>query len=133
MPHDTGERVTPVLDYPSRAGRVTALRVDYEPGGFTEGTHRHPPGAYVYVIEGSVEFGIDNGEPEPTLCMPSGASTVNEPPPRDVTRVLVGPMSTSNVRPCQCRPESLTPPESCGGSIGSRRTRSLRHRNPVRP
>jgi quercetin dioxygenase-like cupin family protein len=60
---ETGERVTPVLDFPSRAGRVNAVRVDYLPGGFTRGTHRHPPGAYVYVLEGRVEFGIDGGEP----------------------------------------------------------------------
>ena len=60
---DTGERVTDVLDFPSPHGRVNAVRVDYEPGGFTAGTHRHPAGAYVYVIEGSVLFGVDNGEP----------------------------------------------------------------------
>ena len=60
---DTGEHVTPVLDYPSPAGRVNAVRVDYDPGGFTFGTHRHPAGAYVYVMEGSVEFGVDDGEP----------------------------------------------------------------------
>ena len=60
----TGERVTTVLDFPSREGlAVQAVRVDYEPGGFTRGTHRHPAGAYVYVIDGSVEFGIDGGEP----------------------------------------------------------------------
>jgi hypothetical protein len=54
MPHsDTGERVTPVLEFPSRDGLVVqAIRVDYEPAGFTRGTHRHPAGAYVYVIEG---------------------------------------------------------------------------------
>jgi quercetin dioxygenase-like cupin family protein len=63
---DTGERVTDVLDFPSPDGRrVHAIRVDYVPGGFTRGTHRHPPGAYVYVIEGSVMFGIDGGEPFP--------------------------------------------------------------------
>jgi quercetin dioxygenase-like cupin family protein len=59
----TGERVTEVLDFPSPHGRVNAVRVDYEPGGFTDGTHRHPAGAYVYVIEGSVMFGLDYGEP----------------------------------------------------------------------
>jgi quercetin dioxygenase-like cupin family protein len=65
MPHsDTGERVTPVLDFPSRDGLVVnAIRVDYEPGGFTRGTHRHPAGAYVYVIDGSVMFGLDDREP----------------------------------------------------------------------
>ena len=60
----TGERITPVLDFPSRDGlSVQAIRVDYEPGGLTRGTHRHPAGAYVYVIEGSVIFGLDDGEP----------------------------------------------------------------------
>jgi quercetin dioxygenase-like cupin family protein len=61
---DTGETVTDVLHYPWRDGRVVhAIRVDYEPGGFTQGTHRHPAGAYVYVMEGSVEFGLDDREP----------------------------------------------------------------------
>jgi quercetin dioxygenase-like cupin family protein len=61
---DTGERVTPVLDFPSRDGlSVQAIRVDYEPGGFTERAHRHPAGAYVYVIDGSVEFAVGDGEP----------------------------------------------------------------------
>ena len=64
MPHsDTGERVTEVLDFPSRDGHVNAIRVDYEPDGFTRGTHRHPAGAYVYVMEGSVIFAVDDGEP----------------------------------------------------------------------
>ena len=63
-PTDTGERVTPVLDFPFRDGLVVqAVRVDYEPAGFTLGTHRHPAGAYVYVTDGSVMFGIDGGEP----------------------------------------------------------------------
>ena len=61
---DTGERVTTVLDLPSRDGlAVQAIRVDYEPGGFTRGTHRHRAGAYVNVIEGSVIFGLDDREP----------------------------------------------------------------------
>ena len=60
---DTGERVTAVLDLPSRDGLVVnAVRVDYEPGGFSR-AHRHPAGAYVYVIDGSVMFGIDDREP----------------------------------------------------------------------
>jgi quercetin dioxygenase-like cupin family protein len=51
---DTGERVTPVLDFPSRDGlAVQAVRVDYEPGGFSE-THRHPAGAYVYEPPGAL-------------------------------------------------------------------------------
>jgi quercetin dioxygenase-like cupin family protein len=61
---DTGEHVTTVLDFPSRDGlAVQAVRVDYDPGGATPGAHRHPPGAYVYVVEGSVIFGIDEDEP----------------------------------------------------------------------
>jgi quercetin dioxygenase-like cupin family protein len=61
---DTGERVTPVLDFPFRDGLVvSAIRVDYEPGGFTAGTHRHPAGAYVYIIDGSVMFGVDGRDP----------------------------------------------------------------------
>jgi quercetin dioxygenase-like cupin family protein len=65
MPYtDTGERVTPVLEFPSRDGLVVqAVRVDYEPSGATRGTHRHPAGAYVYVIDGSVMVGIDGREP----------------------------------------------------------------------
>ena len=59
----TGERVTPVLDFPSHdALPVHAIRVGYEPGGFSR-VHRHPAGAYVYVIDGSVLFGIDDREP----------------------------------------------------------------------
>jgi quercetin dioxygenase-like cupin family protein len=60
---DTGERVTGVLDFPSRDGlAVHAVRVDYAPGGFSR-VHRHPAGAYVYVIDGSVMFGIGGREP----------------------------------------------------------------------
>ena len=60
---DTGERVTDVLNSPSRDGLVVnAVRVDYEPGGFSR-VHRHPAGAYVYVIDGRVIFGIDDREP----------------------------------------------------------------------
>ncbi len=60
---DTGERVTDVLNLPSRDGLVVnAVRVDYEPGGFSR-VHRHPAGAYVYVIDGSVIFGVDDHDP----------------------------------------------------------------------
>lgn len=75
----TGERVTPVLDFPSRDGlSVQAIRVDYEPGGFTRGTHRHPARAYVYVIDGTVEFVVGDGEPivlkaGESFCEPPGA------------------------------------------------------------
>ena len=73
-PSDT---VTLVLDFPSRDGlSVQAIRVDYEPGGFTRGTHRHPAGAYVYVIDGSVEFVVGDGE---TIGLKAGESFY-EPP-----------------------------------------------------
>jgi len=73
----TGERVTPVLDFPSRDGlSVQAIRVDYEPGGSTPGTHRHPAGAYVYVIDGSVKFVVGDGEP---IVLKAGESFY-EPP-----------------------------------------------------
>jgi NADPH:quinone reductase-like Zn-dependent oxidoreductase len=60
MPHsDTGERVTPVLDFPSRDGLVVnAIRVDYEPAGYTRGTHRHVdrlPAIPSYELSGVVE------------------------------------------------------------------------------
>jgi quercetin dioxygenase-like cupin family protein len=61
---DSGERVTSVLDFPFHDGLVVqAIRVDYEPGGFTRGAHRHPAGAYVYVMDGSVIFALDDGDP----------------------------------------------------------------------
>jgi quercetin dioxygenase-like cupin family protein len=60
---DTGEHVNPVLDFPARDGlAVHAVRVDYDPGGFSA-EHRHPAGAYVYVIDGSVMFGVGGREP----------------------------------------------------------------------
>ena len=75
---DTGEHVTPVLDFPSRDGlAVHAVRVDYGPGGCSR-VHRHPAGAYVYVIDGSVMFGLDGREPVllkagDSFCEPPGA------------------------------------------------------------
>src|SRR3954454_7998078 len=73
----TCERVTPVLDFPSRDGlSVQAIRVDYEPGGFTGATRGHPPGAYVYVIDGGVEVVIGDGEP---IVLKAGESFC-EPP-----------------------------------------------------
>jgi quercetin dioxygenase-like cupin family protein len=66
----TGERVTPVLDVPSPDGlSVQAIRV-------THGTHRHPAGAYVYVIDRSVEFVVGDGDP---IVLKAGESFY-EPP-----------------------------------------------------
>src|SRR4051794_35925700 len=60
---DNGERVAEVLNQPSRDGLVvSAVRVDYKPGGFSQ-AHRHPAGAHVYVLDGSVIFRVDDREP----------------------------------------------------------------------
>jgi hypothetical protein len=52
MPHsDSGERVAPVLEFPLPDGlAVQPIRVDYGSAGLTRGTHRHPAGAYLYVV-----------------------------------------------------------------------------------
>ena len=60
-----GDRITPVFDLPLNH-RVQAMRVDYEPGGTTSWPHRHPYGAFVYVIDGAVRMGLDD-RPEQTL------------------------------------------------------------------
>jgi quercetin dioxygenase-like cupin family protein len=74
---DTGEHVDEVLDFPYGDGlRVNAVRVHYDPGGFTPGTHHHPGGAYVYVMEGSVTFGIDDGD----LFVLNAGQSYFEPP-----------------------------------------------------
>jgi quercetin dioxygenase-like cupin family protein len=39
------------------------VRVDYAPGGYTPGSHRHPAGAYVYVLDGAVRMGLNHQEP----------------------------------------------------------------------
>jgi hypothetical protein len=53
-----------VLDLPSRDRlSVRAIRIDDEPCGFLRGSHRHPAGAYVYAIDGSVMSAIDDREP----------------------------------------------------------------------
>ena len=93
---DTGERVTPVLDFPSREGvAVHADRVDYGPGGFSR-VHRHPAGAYVYVIDGSVMFGIGGREPVllkvgDSFYEPPGAlHSTSRNPSRDArTKILI--------------------------------------------
>jgi quercetin dioxygenase-like cupin family protein len=70
-----GDRVTPVFDL-SLANRVQAMRVDYEPGGTTPWPHRHPFGAFVYVIEGAVRMGLEG---EATQVLRAGDSFY-EPP-----------------------------------------------------
>ena len=52
----SGDRITPIFDLPLNH-RVQAMRVDYEPGGTTPWPHRHPYGAFVYVIDGAVRMG----------------------------------------------------------------------------
>jgi quercetin dioxygenase-like cupin family protein len=76
MPHsDTGESVTPQLDFPPRDGLVVnPILVDYEPAAYTRGTHRHPAGAYV--IDGSMIFGVDDREP---VVLKAGESFYEQP------------------------------------------------------
>ncbi len=62
----TGDRILPVLDATltsAAASRLQALGVDYEPGGSSPGVHRHPAGAFVYVIEGAVPMGLNDEAP----------------------------------------------------------------------
>ena len=40
------------------------MRVDYEPGGTTPWPHRHPFGAFVYVLEGSVRMALEGQAPQ---------------------------------------------------------------------
>lgn len=54
----TGDRITPVFDLPLNH-RVQAIRVDYGPGGTTAWPHRHPYGAFVYVLAGSVRMAME--------------------------------------------------------------------------
>ena len=55
------DRITPVFDLPLNH-RVQAIRVDYGPGGTTVWPHRHPYGAFVYVIDGSVRMAVEGAE-----------------------------------------------------------------------
>jgi quercetin dioxygenase-like cupin family protein len=72
----TGERVTTLFTQPSPHGTVEAVRVDYTPGGATAGTHRHPFGAHVYVLEGTVRMGLDD---EPPTLYRAGDSFYESP------------------------------------------------------
>ncbi len=47
---------------PSR--EIRTVRIDYEPGEASEWPNRHPCGAFVYVIEGSVRIGLKGQEPQ---------------------------------------------------------------------
>ena len=97
---ETGDRITPVLDLPLDL-RVQAIRVDYAPGGHTAGTHRHPPGAYVYVIDGAVAMGLENESPrvlhagdtfyEPSGVLHSVSANASGTEPASLIAVLVVP------------------------------------------
>ena len=78
----TGERVTTLFTQSSPHGAVEAVRVDYVPGGYTEGAHRHPYGAHVYVLTGAVRMGLDD---MPATVYHAGES-LYEPP--DVTHTI---------------------------------------------
>jgi quercetin dioxygenase-like cupin family protein len=60
----TGERLTPLFEHASAQGPVQAVRVDYAPGGYTAGAHRHPAGAHVHVLSGAVYIGLDDERPK---------------------------------------------------------------------
>ena len=40
------------------------MRVNYAPGGYTAGAHRHPAGAHVHVLSGAVWIGLDDERPK---------------------------------------------------------------------
>src|SRR3954454_22166123 len=91
----TGERVTPVL-FPSATGcPVKRSAWTTSRAGFAGATHRHPAGAYVYVIDGSVEFVVGDGEPivlnaGESFCEPPGAlHSVSRNVSGDVTASLI--------------------------------------------
>ena len=108
---DTGERVTPVLDFPSRDGlAVHAVRVDYGPGGFSH-VHRHPSGAYGYVIDGSVMLGIGGREP---VLLKAGDSFY-EPP---------GAVHSVSRNTSQELTGSFTP-SSCSARVRTRRSTTM--------
>jgi quercetin dioxygenase-like cupin family protein len=71
-----GERITTVIDHQFSERELQVLRVDYGPGGATDWRHRHPDGAYVYVLHGAVELGLA-GEPPVTV---RAGETFFEPP-----------------------------------------------------
>ena len=73
---DTGDRITPLFNLPSRHGVVQAVRIDYAPGGYTPGSHRHPAGAHVHVLDGAVRMGIDD---EPARVLSAGDSLYEAP------------------------------------------------------
>jgi hypothetical protein len=79
----------------------------------------------------AVRVGTVSGAPTETVCVPPGVSTRAGAPERNVRVEVEEPRATSNTRPCQRRPVRCRPSASCGGSIGSSRSRSSRQRRPV--
>jgi uncharacterized cupin superfamily protein len=60
----TGERVTPVLDVPSRDGLSVKRSASITSRTASRATPTlHPAGAYACVTDGSVEFVVRDGEP----------------------------------------------------------------------
>jgi hypothetical protein len=55
---------------------VDAIVAGSEPAGYTRGTHRHPAGAYVFVIDGSMIFGLDDRE---VVALKVGESFYEQP------------------------------------------------------
>src|SRR4051794_4826141 len=88
---------------------------------------------FVVGVRSGRRVGIVSDEPVATTWVLPDDSTGIAAPLRTVTLVVLAPICTSKILPCQCRPLRVTPSESCGGNIGSRCTRSALHRNPVNP
>jgi quercetin dioxygenase-like cupin family protein len=97
-----GDRITPVFDLPFNH-RVQAIRVEYQPGGSTPWPHRHPFGAFAYVIDGAVKMGLEG---QPTRTLRAGDS-LYEPP----NAVHTLSENASQTEPASCSSYSSCPRE----------------------
>lgn len=51
------------LQYPEGEAKITALRIEIEPGGET-GWHHHPVPSFAYILQGTLEVTLESGESE---------------------------------------------------------------------
>jgi quercetin dioxygenase-like cupin family protein len=49
------------IEYPEGIAKITALKIEIEPGAET-GWHHHPVPSFAYIIQGELEIILDNGE-----------------------------------------------------------------------
>jgi quercetin dioxygenase-like cupin family protein len=98
VPKADGERVKVVATYDLKAkldgkdAAVTMVEVSFGPGG-AGASHRHPGPAFVYVVEGTYELGIDD---RPTKTYKAG-ETFQEPS-GSLHRVSRNPAKSGNTR-----------------------------------